>query len=172
MLRPLLSWVLASAMAPTLAGIPLQGGEDRTARATAQIVTSILEYTRWPTPTNPVQLCVVGPALHAGGLTGLVLSDGRPIQRIPLPAGGPLTIQNCDALYIGRLSQDQARRWTAATRGAAVLTIAEDDPECRSEAMFCLLFQPGSLSFRLSIDAVARSRVRVDPRVLRLAREP
>ena len=50
-----------------------------------------------------------------------------------------------------------------------VLTIAEADPDGRSQAMFSLLFRPGALNFRLNIDAVSRSGLKVDPRVLRLA---
>ena len=52
------------------------------------------------------------------------------------------------------------------------LVLAEADPPCAGEAMFCLMHQRDALSFQLDIDAVARSAVRIDPRVLRLAREP
>jgi hypothetical protein len=35
--------------------------------------------------------------------------------------------------------------------------------------MFCLQVAPDRLSFLLNVDAIARSPLRVDPRVLRLA---
>ena len=63
------------------------------------------------------------------------------------------------------------RRLIASTTGRPVVTIVEADLACRSGAMFCLLYAPQSLSFRLSIDAVSRSTVRIDPRVLRLRKE-
>ena len=62
-----------------------------------------------------------------------------------------------------------ARQLTDAVRGRGVLTIAEVDPDGRAQAMFSLLFRPGALNFRLNIDAVSRSGLKVDPRVLRLA---
>ena len=51
-----------------------------------------------------------------------------------------------------------------------MVTIAEADPGCRSQAMFCLLPGKDDLSFELNIDAVARSGVAIDPRLLRMSR--
>lgn len=62
------------------------------------------------------------------------------------------------------------QRLIAAVRGNPVVTIAEDDRDCAGGAMFCLLFAPQTLSFQLNIDAVSRSTVRIDPRVLRVAK--
>jgi hypothetical protein len=36
--------------------------------------------------------------------------------------------------------------------------------------MFCLVYLPRALTFQLNIDAVSRSGLSVDPRVLRLSR--
>jgi hypothetical protein len=54
-------------------------------------------------------------------------------------------------------------------RGRAVLSIAETDPGCRGGTMFCLAVGASTLSFQLSVDAISRGTVRVDPRVLRVA---
>lgn len=61
------------------------------------------------------------------------------------------------------------QRWTTTVRGAPIVTIAENDPACRSEAMFCLVFLEDAMAFQLNIDAVSRSGVRIDPRVLRMS---
>lgn len=136
--------------------------------AVARVVQSLAEFTRWPSPENPLQLCVAGPALHAGRLDGLRLADGRRIERRAL-APAAVTPAICDAVYIGQISFPAQRQLTAALRGRGVMTIAEADPACRSQAMFCLTFAAQAVSFRLNIDAVARSGLRVDPRVLRLS---
>lgn len=136
--------------------------------AVARIVQSLVEYTRWPQPRSALRLCIVGPALHADRLDGLKLADGRVIERrlvttAALPAAG------CDAVYLGQMPLTAQRLVTAQLRGRGVMTIAEADPQCRSQAMFCLSFASQAVSFRLNIDAVARSGLRVDPRVLRLS---
>jgi len=159
----------ATALHPQLASVPLTTGADRLATGAARVVGAILEYTRWPAGQTPLVLCVVGPALHAGGMDHLSLSNGRTVVRRTISANAEPAGLECDALYLARLDPETLRRWTRAARGMAIVTIAEDDPGCRSEAMFCLRFMPAALSFDLNIDAVSRSGVRIDPRVLRLA---
>lgn len=136
--------------------------------AVARVVQSLVEYTRWPSPRNPLRLCVAGPALHAGRLDGLRLADGRLIERRTL-APAAIAPGACDAVYIGQLSPIAQRQLTTTLRGRGVMTVAEADPACRSQAMFCLNFSAQAVSFRLNVDAVARSGLRVDPRVLRLS---
>lgn len=148
-----------------LAGVP-EGGAY--APAVARVVQSLVEYTRWPTPRNPLRLCVAGAALYAGRLDGLRLADGRTIERRSLPPAA-VAQAGCEAVYIGQLPLPAQRQLTAALRGRGVMTIAEADPACRSQAMFCLSFTPQAVSFRLNVDAVARSGLKVDPRVLRLS---
>lgn len=155
---------------PVLTPFALAGAAEGEAYApaVARVVQSLAEYTRWPSPRNPLRLCVAGPALHAGRLDGLRLADGRTIDRRTLPPGA-ITPGACDAVYIGQLPLPAQRQLTAALRGRGVMTIAEADPTCRSQAMFCLSFTTQAVSFRLNVDAVARSGLRVDPRVLRLS---
>jgi len=153
---------------PLLPPLALAGAVegDAYSPAVARVVQSLAEYTRWPGLRSPVRLCIAGPALHAGRLDGLRLADGRRIDRVAVPA---ITPAACDAVYIGQLPLPGQRQLTAALRGQAVMTIAEADPQCRSQAMFCLSFSPQAVSFQLNVDAISRSGLRVDPRVLRLA---
>lgn len=128
--------------------VPVAGGSGNALdNAVGRIVQSITEYTTWPRRENPVTLCVIGPASHANGLDGLRLADGRLIDR--------------QTVTVATL--------TARVRGQGVLTIAEFDPDCRSQAMFCLLYPPQAVTFRMNIDAIARSGLKVDPRVLRIS---
>ena len=87
-----------------------------------------------------------------------------------MPAASSHLGNACDALYIGDLTLPAMRQVTARVRGRPVVTIAEADPACRSEAMFCLVFEAQRLSFQMNLDAISRSSVRVDPRVLRMSR--
>lgn len=155
--------------AADLALVPVAGGaNDPYAAPVGRIVQSITEYTTWPSRPNPVTLCVIGPASHAERLDGLRLADGRLIERRTVALTG-FTPAACDTLYIGRLALPEMRALTAQARGRGVLTIAEGDPNCRSQAMFCLLYTPTSVTFRMNIDAIARSGLKVDPRVLRIS---
>ncbi|MEQ1498891.1 MAG: YfiR family protein [Novosphingobium sp.] len=142
---------------------------DPYAGAVARTVRGIFEYSRWPQPRNPLVLCVVGAAQHAGQLGNFRLVDGRQVVRRNV-AAHVSALGGCDALYIGSIALTAQRQVTASVRGKGVLTIAESDPGSSSEAMFALTYKPGALSFRLNIDAVSRSGIKVDPRVLRVAK--
>ena len=139
------------------------------AGAVARTVRAILEYSRWPQPRSALVLCVAGPAQHAAQIGNQRLSDGRQVVRRNV-AALPAALAGCDAVYIGSVPVATQRQLTAAVRGRSVLTIAENDPGSSSEAMFALTFKPAGLSFRMNIDAVSRSGLRVDPRVLRVAK--
>jgi hypothetical protein len=138
------------------------------AGAVARTVRSLVEYTRWPQPPSPVEVCTAGPAGHAELIDQTRLADGRVLRRRSVAASAS-ALAGCDVLYLGKLPIQSQQQLVAAVRGRGVLTVAEADPACQSEAMFCLLFQPKGLSFRLNIDAVSRSGLRVDPRVLRVS---
>jgi hypothetical protein len=166
---PLLALIAPPLLA--MADMPLggsQAGQSRYAGATARTVRAMIEYTRWPSPQDPLVLCVVGAAQHAGGLGGIRLADGRRVERRNVSAA-PGALGGCDVVYLGSLPIVQQRQLTAAVGGRGVLTIAEADPANASEAMFVLTYQPSALSFRLNVDAVSRSGLKVDPRVLRVA---
>lgn len=161
---------LAAAPNFSLVGLPLADGPDPYGSAVSRLVGSLAEYSRWPDEREPLELCVVGPANHADRIAARALSRNR-WMRAPRSVGMEPPA-SCDIVYIGRLPPADQRRVTALLLNRPVLTIAENDPTCRSRAMFCLLFGADALSFRLNIDAVSRSPIRVDARVLRLAANP
>lgn len=144
-------------------------GSSPYAGAAARTVKGIMDFARWPVRHDPVVLCVAGPAQHAAQFGGWRLADGRLVQRRNVPANAA-ALAGCDVVYLGQLAMPVQRQLTAAVRGRGVLTIAEADPTNSSEAMFAFTYQPKALSFRLNIDAVSRSGMKIDPRVLRVAK--
>lgn len=170
----LLVLVLLANTAPPmsgLAGMPLgtaAPGESEYAGAVGRTVKAAIDYTRWPVRHDPLVLCVAGPALHAAQLGAIRLADGRRVERRNV-AATPTGIGSCHVLYIGQLPITTQRQLTAAVRGKGVLTIAEADVGNASEAVIALIYQPRALSFRLNVDAISRSGLRIDPRVLRIS---
>lgn len=168
-----LAWLLlaSAAMAsanPQPASMPLGNEANPYAPAVAKLVAAIIPYTRWPNQRDPLRMCIIGPADHAGDLLAARGRGAAGVASVEVPAAA-VTPESCDLVYIGRLALPDQRLITGRLRDKAVLTIAENDPACQSRAMFCLLFEAEALSFRLNIEAVANSKLRIDPRVLRLA---
>jgi hypothetical protein len=150
------------------AAIPLEPTAAAEATATEDVgalVGGIISYSRWPTEPRPVRLCLVGSTRYA-----LRMSDAQRIagQSILIRSIGATTSPaGCDVVYLGTMRAAARTRLLAATHGQPIVSIIENDLHCRSGAMFCL--EPSRSSFKLNIDAVSRSQVHIDPRVLRIA---
>ena len=148
---------------------PVAPVRDGQIRATAQLISGILGYVRWPAPRSQYSLCAIGNTAFGGALPQITPPDG---VRVALRRLTEPVAVDCDIIYLGQIEIADRQRVLASARGRAVLTISEADPLCRSGAMFCLTVGPTSAGFQMNIDAITRSTLRVDPRVLRLSREP
>lgn len=158
----------ASAATQTL----IENDADGLTRAANRMLGGIIAYVRWPDapPGAPRTLCLAGTPR----LTERIAPD--------MPGGGPvITVRRagaadvgggtCDILFLGRMAEDERRRWIGGLRGRPVLTITDDDPDCLRGAMFCLTARRGGLGFSVNLDAIGRGGLRVDPRVLKIGRD-
>src|SRR5262249_46150681 len=98
---------------------------------------------------------------------------GSPQLSVPVHAVNDAAgaIDECDAIYVGTLAGNTVRQVLQSTVGRPVLMIGEGAEFCTDGGMFCL--QPGgsAAAFAVNLDAVARSGLKVNPRVLRMARQ-
>ncbi|MGW1444933.1 YfiR family protein [Serratia rhizosphaerae] len=141
-------------------------------QAVTTVVLGIISYTRWSTPPNPVRLCVTAQTRYADGLfSPLLLEAPHPIktQRLPLDSGK--LSQQCDVIYLGDISNTQRRALIPRIAGHSILVISENDTECSAGSAFCLQPRGEQIGFKVNLDALARSGVRVHPNVLQLARK-
>ena len=134
-------------------------------------VMGILGYTRWPSEPETVQLCVVGPTEYADALLkGGQLPGARVVQVRRMRLEDAALLTQCHGVYAGRLDD---RAWQALRQrlqGQPLLSISERQELCQTDCMFCLDVRDAGVGFETNLDAVARSGVRVNPRVLQLAR--
>lgn len=85
-------------------------------------------------------------------------------------ADDPRIANECDAIYIGKLSQDERARLFTAVSGHPVLSMSEADDPCTVGSLFCLRVSDRQVAFDVNLDSVARSGVRIHPSVLQLSR--
>ncbi|WP_249359767.1 YfiR family protein, partial [Cupriavidus sp. 2SB] len=155
-----------AAPAPTSSGSALPAGPSRP-EAVARVVMSLLSYARWPEERETVKLCVDTGARYAAKLMeGGTLSTGRLVESRRVDMLADALIPGCDALYIGVMDEARRRKLTSAFVGKPVLVIAEEDFECEGGSMFCLSIRDSQVSFRINLDAIARSGIHVHPGVL------
>jgi hypothetical protein len=167
-------WLLALCMASLLAlprAAHAQAADDGSSSMVAKVIAGILSYTRWPTAAPSIRLCAVGrgPGVDALLRVTDLGSPGRSVTVTPaasLGAAGP----GCDAVYIGHARNADARAAVRQFAGRPVLVVGEGPEFCSDGGMFCVDPAADVPRFGVNLDAVARSGLRVNPQVLRIAR--
>ncbi|VEA62483.1 Uncharacterised protein [Serratia plymuthica] len=140
--------------------------------AVTTVVVGIISYARWPSEPKPIRLCVTAPTQYAEGLFDpILLSAPRPIKAERVPFDSPLLSTGCDVIYLGNINAGQKQNFIQSIRGHSILSISENDDECSAGSAFCLQIDGNQASFKVNLDALARSGVRVHPNVLQLARK-
>ncbi|WP_432257577.1 YfiR family protein [Cupriavidus sp. TMH.W2] len=159
--------VLPAMLPPVVTAQPAPQRTDLVAR----VVLSLLGYARWPVERDPVRLCVDNASRYAARLLeGGTLTNGRTVQTRQVDVLADMLHPACDALYVGTMSEARRKRISAELTGRPVLVIAEEDFECEGGSMFCLNIRDNQVSFRVNLDALARSGVHMHPSVLQLGR--
>lgn len=101
----------------------------------------------------------------------ILLSAPRPIKVDRVPFDSPLLSAGCDVIYLGEITSAQRQNFMQRISGHSILSISENDIECSAGSAFCLQIDGDQASFKVNLDALARSGVRVHPNVLQLARK-
>lgn len=143
-----------------------------TSSLVARTVLGIVSFSRWPAIPDAYRLCAKG---DPGNLRQLfdkpALVGDRRVVRSAADGGRAPSLADCDILYLGGgLSESQRRQWLALAVGNPVLTISEQDGVCGSGSMFCLDLRGEGVALLANLDAISRSGIRVNPRVLQLTR--
>lgn len=168
-------WAVLAAVALALGASPASADTpaDEHVQSVTRIVVGILGYARWPAEIPVLQLCVVGSTEYAEQL----LQDSEPAvgaQRLEVrrvAASDTKALAECEGVYAGQLDEAVWRSLMEQFAGRPVLTISERAELCRIGAMFCLRRRGEGTGFEVSLDSVARSGLRINPKVLQLARQ-
>ncbi len=133
------------------------------------VVSGILGYTRWPAESGSLRLCLLGRGTALDQLRGAPLgSPLRPVQVQTLVSMADAT-SGCDAVYLAGLDGPATRSLLRKLSGQPVLLLGEGAEFCSDGGMFCLEPAAASTRFGANLDAIARSGLRVNPMVLRVA---
>jgi hypothetical protein len=140
-------------------------------KGVVQVVSGILGYTRWPGDSPAVRLCTLGVGAGVDELQrSPELSAGQRSVSVRTASGLPQPWRSCDALYLGTLDAEAVRSLLHEMVGRPVLVLGEGTAFCSDGGMFCLEPRTAAVRFHANLDAIARSGLRVNPLVLRIAR--
>lgn len=142
----------------------------------AAFVFNFIKLVSWPerrfeSDSAPVQVCVLRgdsmePALRQS--LGGKMAGARPVEVSTV--GSDDNLSGCHVLYLG--SQASVRYTALMTRvaGKGVLLIDEGEQFTWPDGMIRLFLEQSRVRFELNLDSVERAGLKVDPRLIRLAR--
>ena len=170
--RHLLCSVLL-AFLPVLARAEAATPDSATQRANqvAHVVHGILSYARWPQQHDTLRLCVIAPTEYTDQLwQNHELESRQPVQVRRLLVDSPQLETECEAVYLGVIAENQRLELFNRLVGKPILTISESSKACSEGSLFCLGISDEHVGFKVNLDAVARSGIRIHPNVLQLGR--
>ncbi|WP_309368457.1 YfiR family protein [Rouxiella aceris] len=139
----------------------------------SKTVLGILSFSSWPSrpPPNTLRLCVIQPVTYAAGLVSSNKNiTGKTLEVSTQLLNNATLSSSCDAIYSGLMTAEQQQNLYNSISGHAILTLSENDSACALANAFCLIINPGHIDFKLNLETLSRSGVRVNPNVLQLAR--
>lgn len=137
-------------------------------------VMGIVEYSRWPGPARSITLCIAGSGpqsleLAAAGNGPSPLAGARPlVTRMVAPQLSALA--GCDAVFFEAWKDTDQHDALTSLASRPVLTLGHGAAFCSSGGLFCLQSGAAGVRFAVNTDAVARSGLLINPRVLQLGR--
>jgi hypothetical protein len=178
MLNYLRQGLLLTAVAGTalVAASESSAPSDQAALAVPRIVLGVIAYSRWPQKPDPFRLCVAGDAAELDVLFDVPsMVAGHAVAPVRIDIHTPRLAGLCDILYVGRGLDSASRRVLYVdAQGQAMLTISAADPDCREGSLFCLKWSTdvAAPALLLNLEAITRSPIQVNPRVLQITRSP
>jgi hypothetical protein len=172
--RALITGLLLPVAALAADGAPIgkttSSSEPARASVTA-VVAGIVGYTRWPTESAAVRLCTLGQGRGVDELRGTAdLGNAQRPVTVRAASNVVDASTECEVIYVGTLAGSLVRDIVQRSLGHRVLVIGEGADFCSDGGMFCLELGAAAVRFAVNLDAVARSGLRVNPSVLRIAR--
>jgi hypothetical protein len=159
-----------------LAAAPAAHADSEPAAVKAAFVFNFIKLVSWPEPrlpggAAPLQVCVLkGDEMEAPlrqALAGKVVGS-HPIQVTALTAE-----QNpapCHVLYLGGRGGARNAALMARAAGQGVLLVDEGERFTWPNGMIRLFEEQNRMRFEINLQALERSGLKVDPRLIRLAR--
>lgn len=171
-----LTWFVVLSSAAGLGLAPSRAAEHEPANegrlSEEALILNVIDYTRWPGPERPRLLCATAGSARGPALLR-ALKDGLQARRLEVqeiePNRSPPA--ECDVLVFEIWELPSQRQVLRTLAERPVMTIGFGADFCSDGGLLCLTPSAAARArFEVNLDAVARSGLRINPRVLQLSR--
>jgi hypothetical protein len=166
--------LVASILTGAPATIAAQTSQEYAVKA--EWLSRFAKFVEWPTEALPdssstIHICVLGkdpfgPTLDS--TIGSLTAKGRKltIRRVTQPEGEP----SCNVLFISSSERKRMREVVTSLGTSSVLTVGDMDSFAESGGMINLVTERNRVRFEINVDAAEHARLKIDSRLLNLAR--
>lgn len=162
-------WLAVTALALSPATTGAETASE--AQLKAAYLVNFFKYVDWPTAGGYATICLVGPdtlGRHLAAYAGKTVV-GREIRIRHLAPGDPTT--ECQELFFAEGSDDHGGTLIKGATRQAVLTVGEAPAFVQEGGAISLLRSDNRLFFDINLGVVHQAGLRINPQMLRLARE-
>lgn len=142
--------------------------DERSVRAA--FVYNLTKYVVWPTPTQNLNICVLGKGNIGPALQAVIdgKSSGHRTINVQLEPSD-LELRHCGILYFSGSSTPRLLAVLDKTQGTSALTVGEDENFLRHGGMIAFVRSGDSLQVMVNLDAVRAENLKISSRLLDLA---
>jgi len=144
---------------------PVPRGDD-----VARVIGGIVNFTRWPGTQQHVRLCITIPSEYVDVLMREMPATTRVASVQYLALKDARVDTGCDVVYVEQIDHVDGTNVFQAFVGRPVLSIAGFDSGCLMGSLFCFTSVGSPLTFSANLEAISRSGLRINPKVLFLVR--
>lgn len=164
----LVCFLLAFLLAPLHGRARAQGGEYR---VKAAFLFNFIKFAEWPpADSDTIALCVLGENPFGESLD-ILKGKSAGGQRISVRyASSTQNVKGCHLLFIAASEKDHLSQILKVLDGLPLLTVGDTEGFARKGVMINMYIEDERVHFEVNLNAVKRSGVRLDSRLLKLAR--
>jgi hypothetical protein len=137
------------------------------------LISGIIQYTRWPSRNDAIRLCVDQNDTDAASIAQYF--NERPEDRPRVTAHvqrvhglGVDELLDCQAIYFGKVSPKTLPAQLIQLSSKPILTIGQGEDFCTDAGLFCLIDTKVGVRIGANLDAISRTGLHVNPRLLKL----
>jgi hypothetical protein len=163
------------ALLVTLSPPDARAGDSPALTLKAAFLFNFVKFVEWPAdapaPGMALRVCVANEPDVARELTGLVGTQqigGRSV--LVIRTAGDTVLAQCQLLYVGAASLQNARKATEPLKAQPVLTVSDTLGFAEAGGVIELYVENGRMRFAINLAAARRAHLVVSSRILTLAR--
>jgi len=156
------------------AALPSDGGDapSKEYRVKAAFLINFGKFVHWPgeRPGQPLVLGVFGKDPFGEVLDAFAGKKVRGRELVVRRVSTIAKASACHVLFVGRAERARRAKLLRALRKTIVLSVGEVKGFAHRGGVVNFYLKDGKVRFEINIDAAARARLKIDPRLLRLGR--